>query len=59
MSETRSEIVDKLVCPNCKNEEFLAGPRGGSAQNVMCTKCGCKLNICPLPDGRIWVIEIL
>jgi hypothetical protein len=33
-------INDEGRCPNCKNEVFLHGPQGGSAENIRCAKCG-------------------
>lgn len=51
------EVVDKLTCPDCGGEDFLEGPHGGLAVNVKCSKCGCKLNITPLPNGKIWILE--
>ncbi|MBA7697268.1 hypothetical protein ES703_105931 [subsurface metagenome] len=54
-----SEIVDKLVCPECKSTDFLEGPHGGMAVNVKCAKCGYRLNTCPLPDGKIWITDKL
>jgi len=50
-------IVGKLTCPNCESMDFLAGPRGGSSQNIKCSKCGLEMNICPLPGG-IWVLDM-
>ena len=52
-----SRIVDKLVCENCGSEEFLKGARGGMAINVFCAKCNKYYNICPLPNGKIWIIN--
>ena len=50
-------IVDKLICPECGNEEFLEGPHGGLAVNVKCAKCGYRLNVTPLPSGKIWITD--
>lgn len=51
------EIRGELKCPECGGEEFQLGPRGGNARNIRC-KCGHRLNVCRLPDGRWWVEDI-
>jgi len=37
---------DKMFesCPFCGNKGFLAGPRGGRAQNFKCSDCGAAFN---------------
>lgn len=34
------------VCPDCEHKGFLAGPRGGMAQNFKCasSECGSRFN---------------
>jgi len=51
------EIVDELTCPECGGKDFLEGPHGGMAINVKCVKCGYVLNVVPLPDGKIWIVD--
>jgi len=34
-------------CPDCGGEKFLKGPEGGLSENIMCTACKSKFNICP------------
>ena len=46
-------ILDKKICPDCKGKEFLAGPRGGIAQNVKCAGCGSCFNVTPFSVQRI------
>jgi len=31
-------------CWDCGSKDFMMGPRGGMAQNVMCANCGSKFN---------------
>lgn len=47
-------------CPHCRGVRFLAGPRGGSSQNVSCMGCGARLNLVtpPLP-GPLLLLEEL
>lgn len=33
------------VCPDCGDQEWTAGPRGGESQNITCTRCGTRLNM--------------
>jgi len=51
------EIADQLACPECGGKDFLEGPHGGMAVNVKCAKCGYKLNVVPLPNGKIWIVD--
>src|SRR5215831_2334789 len=42
---TDTHLLDALAhnqCPDCKNFGFLAGPRGGSAQNMFCCNPNCR-----------------
>lgn len=32
-------------CPDCYNQKFYAGPRGGGSQNYRCTLCGMGYNL--------------
>jgi hypothetical protein len=32
-------------CPHCRSMRFLAGPCGGSAQNVTCLGCSARFNL--------------
>lgn len=52
-----SEIADELICPGCGGKEFLQGPRGGLAVNVKCKRCGYKLNVANLPNGKFWIVD--
>lgn len=38
-------------CPDCGNDTFRDGPRGGLAQNIACERCGSKFNV-TIFDGR-------
>jgi ribosomal protein S27E len=40
-------------CPDCGDDEFHYGPRGGACQNVQCHGCGNKFNICMMPGIAI------
>jgi ribosomal protein S27AE len=51
-----SRVESELKCPRCGSTEFLAGPRGGAAQNVKCAKCDYGMNVARLPDGGYWII---
>lgn len=59
--ETTSEqklfvsVVENNQCPDCKKFGFLAGPRGGLAQNVKCAnrECGSRFNVTPFSADRI------
>jgi len=55
----RKKIVKRLKCPFCGSKEFLRGSRGGLAMNVKCMKCHHKLNIVHLPNGKIWIAEVI
>ena len=46
-------------CPHCRGIRFLAGPRGGSSQNVSCMGCGARLNLVipPLP-GPLLLLDV-
>jgi len=33
-------------CPDCGATEFMGGPCGGSAQNMMCSSCHSEFNFC-------------
>lgn len=33
-----------LECPNCKNDQWIEGPGGGSFGNIQCSKCNKKYN---------------
>ena len=55
---TEAEHLQKMVgkkgiCPDCKSKEFLAGPRGGMAQNIECKGCGSRFNVSPFGVDRI------
>lgn len=38
-----------IICPDCGETDFLAGPKGGLSQNIRCAnpECGAKFNIYP------------
>lgn len=38
-------------CPDCGNDAFHDGPRGGLAQNIACVRCGSEFNV-TIFDGR-------
>jgi len=40
--ELVNQVTDRMKQPICAcgSQEFLAGPRGGVCQNIMCDKCG-------------------
>jgi len=35
---------NNLKCPNCKNDQWIEGPGGGSFGNIQCPKCLKKYN---------------
>jgi len=41
LTEYELEVVRAGTCPDCGHDEFLAGPRGGMAQNFKCANDGC------------------
>lgn len=45
-------------CPDCGGQEFLAGPRGGLAQNMKCgtRRCGSEFNIARY-EGRVFHVD--
>jgi hypothetical protein len=45
--EEREYLFSKWRCPDCGDKNFLAGPKGGESQNIMCNTCKSKFNICP------------
>ncbi len=47
-------------CPHCRSIRFLAGPRGGSSQNVVCMGCSARLNLVipPLPGPLLLLNEL-
>ena len=55
----RKKTVKILKCPFCGSKDFLQGARGGLAMNVECTNCHHRLNIVHLPNGRIWIVEVI
>jgi len=55
----RKKIVKTLRCPFCGSKDFLQGARGGLAMNVECMKCHHVLNIVHLPNGKIWIAEVI
>lgn len=34
----------KVLCPECKHDQFYEGPSGGSFGNIECCKCGTRYN---------------
>ena len=41
-------LLQDDVCPNCKKQNaFAEGPRGGMAQNIVCTGCRMEFNAGP------------
>lgn len=38
----REKGVAVIACPKCNGTEFLGGPRGGLAQDILCKKCGAE-----------------
>jgi rRNA maturation protein Nop10 len=34
-------------CPDCQGYTLQPGPRGGAAQNLICTSCGARWNVAP------------
>jgi len=40
-------FMARRCCPDCGSPEFLKGPRGGLARNVMCADCGQRFNLAP------------
>ena len=49
-------LANQRVCPDCKHDSFLMGPKGGMGQNIMCADCGSEFNVAPFEDGE-WVGE--
>ena len=45
--EERKYLFGKWRRPDCGDNNFLAGPRGGRAQNIMCNTCKSKFNVTP------------
>jgi len=46
--EEKAYLFGEQRCPDCGDlKQFLAGPCGGLAQNIMCGTCKSKFNICP------------
>jgi hypothetical protein len=47
-------------CPHCRSTRFLAGPRGGSSQNVTCLGCSARFNLLipPLPGPFLLLDEL-
>ncbi len=54
-----SEIIDELICPGCQGKEFLEGPHGCLAVNIECKRCGYRLNVAALPNGKFWIVDKL
>jgi hypothetical protein len=51
--------LERGECPDCgQTGQFLAGPRGGDALNIMCANCGAKFNVLSF-DGRTWTAKLL
>lgn len=47
-------------CPHCGSIRFLAGPRGGSSQNVTCLGCSARFNLLiPPQPGPLLLLEEL
>jgi hypothetical protein len=53
-------VIPFTGCPHCESIRFLAGPRGGSSQNVTCLGCSARLTLVipPLP-GPLLLLEEL
>jgi transcription elongation factor Elf1 len=46
--EERKYLFGQWRCPDCGDKkQFLAGPKGGLAQNIMCNTCKSKFNVTP------------
>jgi len=45
-------IANRHVCPDCNNDTFFQGRRGGLSQNIKCSKCGSEFNVAPFEDGQ-------
>jgi hypothetical protein len=54
-SPTHTLMAKKERCPCCNaHKRFLAGPRGGFAQNFACGECGTRFN-----NLSVFGIEVL
>ena len=42
-----------MKCPECSNDTFLKGPRGGLSINIKCARCGTEYNRTPLDLEKI------
>jgi hypothetical protein len=53
-------MIEFTGCTHCKSIRFLAGPRGGSSQNIVCLGCGARLNVMipPLPGPFMLMHEL-
>lgn len=48
------KYLKKDICPDCKTKgQWLVGPCGGIAQNIMCGNCHSRFNITPFCAERI------
>jgi hypothetical protein len=45
-------LANRHICPDCKHDSFLMGPKGGMGQNVKCEDCGSEFNLAPFEDGQ-------
>jgi len=55
---TKQELLDwfmtRKCCPDCGGAEFIPGPKGGLAQNVLCAGCHSEYNFAfPIAVHRI------
>lgn len=53
MIEAEQNMIKKGICPDCKCEEFLAGPEGPGTQNIECAGCGSRFNVSDFGVSRI------
>jgi Zn ribbon nucleic-acid-binding protein len=45
-------------CPACNGDDFIAGPRGGAAQNIECRACAARFNVTWFRGGLIFAQRI-
>lgn len=49
--EFKSFGENPALCPDCGSKDWLFGPEGGLAQNVECSGCGARFNVCVMPGA--------